>query len=183
MRHKAPFSAAIIIAGALAARALAAPAGTTLPPIPTIPDAVGTAADAALPLAADQGNPVDVTPVVNGALQIGNAALGGAHAAEDAASPFAGASPLGAGGLAGTQGGSNVNINANIVAAISDNDLNAVNTGNSISANTITNGAVNIGTNAFSGFSGIGNFLMNTGNQNNIEGTLSVDIVAAPASH
>jgi hypothetical protein len=65
-------------------------------------------------------------------------------------------------------------------AAITDQTLNAVNTGNSIVANTVVNGAVTIGSNAFSGFAGVGNFVINTGNNNNLQGTMSVNIVMTP---
>ena len=91
----------------------------------------------------------------------------GRHAAPDA------------GGLGDARGGTDVNL----VGAVSEQDLTAVNTGNGITAGSVVNGPVTVGSNAFSGFNGIGNFLMNTGNQNNIQGTLSVNVViAAPAA-
>ena len=64
--------------------------------------------------------------------------------------------------------------------AITDQTIGAVNAGNQISAGPMSNGAVSIDSNAFSGFSGVGNFMMNTGNQNNLESTLSVTIVGTP---
>ena len=66
--------------------------------------------------------------------------------------------------------------------AISDQTLTAVNTGNSIHADSVTNGAVSLNANAFSGFAGIGNFVINTGNNNNLQGSLSVNIVMAPGN-
>jgi hypothetical protein len=89
--------------------------------------------------------------------------------------PFGGAAPLDASGLGGTRGGTDITLNG----AITDQDLSAVNTGNAINAASLTNGAVSVGTNAFSGFNGVGNFIMNTGNQNNIQGTLSVSVVTS----
>jgi hypothetical protein len=171
-------SLAAALAGALAAPALCAPT-------PTVPNSVDLSpVIAAEPALTAKGNPVDLTPIVNGAEQISDAALGASADAQSTASPFGGTAAVGASSLAGTQGGANTNTNINISAdIISDQELSAINTGNAISAGSITNGPISIGTNAFSGFNGIGNFLMNTGNQNNIEGTLSVNIVASPSSH
>ena len=45
----------------------------------------------------------------------------------------------------------------------------------------VSNGAVTLGQNAFQGFAGIGNFVINTGNNNNLAGNLSVSINLAPA--
>ncbi|MGH6985691.1 MAG: hypothetical protein ACRED9_02470 [Caulobacteraceae bacterium] len=55
--------------------------------------------------------------------------------------------------------------------------LGATDTGNSIVAGTVTNGDVNVGAGAFSGFNGVGNFVVNTGNNNIVQGTLSVTVV------
>ena len=108
-----------------------------------------------------------------------NATLGGAATAQSsadlgAAVPLSGESPLDAAGLGNTRGGST---SLTFEGAITNQDLSAVNTGNAISAASVTTGAIGIGTNAFSGFNGIGNFLMNSGNQNNIQGSLSVSVV------
>jgi hypothetical protein len=107
-------------------------------------------------------------------------------AARALASPFDDATPIGASGLSQAQGGTdtttNTNINVDITgSAVALQDLKAVNTGNAISAGSITNGNVTIGPGAFSGFNGVGNFLMNTGNQNNIEGAVIVNIMASPS--
>jgi len=53
---------------------------------------------------------------------------------------------------------------------------NSVNAGGNVSS-----GDVNLGQNAFQGFSGIGNFVINTGHNNNLLGNLSVAISMAPA--
>lgn len=151
--------------------------------IPDDPISLAPVVDTAGPALAAQGNPADIGPVTNGAQRIGNAAIDAASKVADLAlDPFGGAAPIGASNLAGTQGGSNntTNVNANIVAAISTQDLSSITTDNGITANTITNGAVNIGSNAFSGFNGIGNFVLNTGNQNSLAGALSVNVVMAP---
>ena len=72
--------------------------------------------------------------------------------------------------LAGMSGGTAV--------AVTNQNLSAVNSGNTVSANTLTTGDVTLQSNAFSGFSGIGNFVVNTGNNNNIQGSLSVTVIA-----
>jgi hypothetical protein len=65
--------------------------------------------------------------------------------------------------------------------AITDQTLTAINGGNTVNAGgDINNGPVSLSANAFSGFAGIGNFVINTGNNNNLQGTLSVTIVMAP---
>jgi hypothetical protein len=97
-------------------------------------------------------------------------------AGDSAPNPFADATPMDAGSLAKTQGGSNTSVSA--VGALSEQDLTASNTGNAITG-SFTNGTINIGSNAFSGFNGVGNFVMNTGNQDNIQGTLSINVVIA----
>jgi hypothetical protein len=66
--------------------------------------------------------------------------------------------------------------------AITDQTLVAVNSGNTVNADTVTTGPVSLNANAFSGFAGIGNFVINTGNNNNLQGSLSVNIVMTPGS-
>jgi hypothetical protein len=61
--------------------------------------------------------------------------------------------------------------------AISSQIVTAVNSGNSISADSVVTGDVNLQSGAFNGFTGVGNFVFNTGNNNNLQGTLSVTIL------
>jgi hypothetical protein len=61
--------------------------------------------------------------------------------------------------------------------AVTNQNLSAVNSG-SVSADQLTTGNVTLQSNAFSGFSGVGNFVINTGNNNNLQGSLSVTIIA-----
>ncbi|HEX5007277.1 MAG TPA: hypothetical protein VFV70_09205 [Hyphomonadaceae bacterium] len=58
--------------------------------------------------------------------------------------------------------------------------LTAVNTGNSVTGDTIGSGAVNLGSGAFNGYDGIGNFVINTGHNNNLQGSISVSITMTP---
>ena len=68
------------------------------------------------------------------------------------------------------------------VTTITEQTLNAVNAGNSVNGDTVTSGQVNIGANAFSGYSGVGNFVINTGHNNNLQSSMNVSIVLAPVT-
>ncbi len=61
--------------------------------------------------------------------------------------------------------------------AITNQTLTAVNSGNGIYADSVTTGNVSVGAGAFNGFNGVGNFVFNTGNNNNVQGSLSVTII------
>ena len=71
--------------------------------------------------------------------------------------------------LAGMSGGAAV--------AVTNQNLSAVNAGQ-VSADSLTTGNVTLQSNAFSGFNGVGNFVINTGNNNNLQGSLSVTIIS-----
>jgi hypothetical protein len=58
--------------------------------------------------------------------------------------------------------------------------LTATNTGNSVTGDTVGSGQVNIGSGAFSGYDGIGNFVINTGHNNNLQSSMNVSVVLAP---
>lgn len=58
--------------------------------------------------------------------------------------------------------------------------LTATNTGNSVTGETVGSGQVNIGSGAFSGYDGIGNFVINTGHNNNLQSSMNVSVVLAP---
>jgi hypothetical protein len=74
--------------------------------------------------------------------------------------------------LAATSGGASpVNL------ALSKQTLTALNTGNQVNGESIVTGNVNVDPSAFNGFNGIGNFVFNTGNNNNLQGSLSVTIL------
>lgn len=65
-------------------------------------------------------------------------------------------------------------------AVLTEQTLNAVNSGNSVTGDTVGSGQINVGANAFSGYSGVGNFVMNTGHNNNLQSSMNVSIVLAP---
>lgn len=58
--------------------------------------------------------------------------------------------------------------------------LTATNSGNSVTGDVVSSGQVNIGSGAFSGYEGIGNFVINTGHNNNLQSSMNVSIVLAP---
>jgi hypothetical protein len=64
--------------------------------------------------------------------------------------------------------------------AITNQNLSALNSGNEVNANSVVNGEVTLQANAFSGFSGLGNFVINTGNNNNLQGSMSINIIMVP---
>jgi hypothetical protein len=65
------------------------------------------------------------------------------------------------------------------IVMITDQTLTAVNTGNTVIGETIGSGQVNLGSGAFSGYSGLGNFVINTGHNNNLQSSMSVSVVLA----
>jgi len=83
--------------------------------------------------------------------------------------------PISENDLAGISGGDAVLIDVqtkqNLTATVKDNN---------ITADSVETGAINFGNNALNGFNGIGNFVINTGNNNVLQGSLSVTIINAP---
>lgn len=64
--------------------------------------------------------------------------------------------------------------------ALASTQLTATNSGNSVTAGSVTSGGIAFSSNALSGFSGVGNFVMNTGNNNNLQGSITVNIGSVP---
>ena len=64
--------------------------------------------------------------------------------------------------------------------AVTTQTLSALNANNTVNAGTVVTGQVSLQPGTFSGFNGIGNFVFNTGNNNNVQGTLSVTILTPP---
>ena len=61
--------------------------------------------------------------------------------------------------------------------AVTMQDLTASNSDNSLTAGTIVTGNISVPASAFNGYTGVGNFVFNTGNNNNVQGSLSITIV------
>jgi len=66
------------------------------------------------------------------------------------------------------------------VTVITEGVLTATNTGNTVTGDVVSSGQVNIGAEAFSGYSGLGNFVINTGHNNNLQSSMNVSVVLAP---
>lgn len=66
------------------------------------------------------------------------------------------------------------------VSVITESTLTAINTGNTVSGDVVSSGQVNIGSAAFSGYSGMGNFVINTGHNNNLQSSMNLSVVLAP---
>lgn len=64
--------------------------------------------------------------------------------------------------------------------SLTDQDLTAVNTGNTINAGNVGSGAISMSDAALAGFNGIGNFTFNTGHNNNLQSSLSVTVIVTP---
>jgi hypothetical protein len=61
--------------------------------------------------------------------------------------------------------------------AISQSTLTAVNAGNAVNADNVVTGNISMAPGTFDGFNGVGNFVFNTGNNNNVQGSLNVTIL------
>jgi hypothetical protein len=66
------------------------------------------------------------------------------------------------------------------VTVITEGTLTAINNGNTVSGDVVNSGEVNIGANAFAGYRGMGNFVINTGHNNNLQSSMNVSVVLAP---
>jgi hypothetical protein len=65
-------------------------------------------------------------------------------------------------------------------AVITEQTLNAVNTGNAVIGDVVGSGQISLGSGAFSGYNGLGNFVINTGHNNNLQSSMSVSVVLPP---
>lgn len=83
--------------------------------------------------------------------------------------------PLPASEMASLAGGEGVD-----VAVLTRQQLTGTTTGNTVNAGTVTSGAVNFSDNALSGFRGIGNFVVNTGANNTLQGAINISVVTTP---
>ncbi len=63
------------------------------------------------------------------------------------------------------------------VVVASDQLLKATNSGNTVQANTVGSGGITFAGGAFAGYNGVGNFVMNTGHNNNLQGAITINIV------
>ncbi|WP_372786936.1 hypothetical protein [Phenylobacterium sp.] len=77
--------------------------------------------------------------------------------------------------MAGINGGSEVS-----VEVLNRQQLTGMTTGNTINAGALSSGQINFEPGSLSGFNGIGNFVLNTGANNTLQGAISVSVVTTP---
>ncbi len=116
--------------------------------------------------------------ILKGAILASGLAFAGIASAQEAPSPVSAddAEMLSLEDMAALSGGDGVE-----VAVITDQTLNAVNAGNSVVGDVVGSGQVTLGSGAFSGYSGLGNFVINTGHNNNLQSSMNVSIVLPPS--
>lgn len=119
----------------------------------------------------------NVTKFLKGLLFAGTLASAGFASAQEAPSsdPSQTTEVLSAEDMDALAGGTGVDI-----VMITNQTLTAFNSGNSVSGETVSSGQVNLGQGAFSGYSGLGNFVINTGHNNNLQSSMSVSVVLPP---
>jgi hypothetical protein len=123
-----------------------------------------------------------VTHSLKGLCFVAALAFAGAATAEESPAPASApaasansAEVLSSDDLEALSGGTGVE-----VIVDTDQVLTATNSGNSVNGDVVGSGQVNIGSNAFSGYDGIGNFVINTGHNNNLQSSMNVNVVLTP---
>ena len=86
-------------------------------------------------------------------------------------------SALNADALANLAGGSEPSDSSADPSPISVQVLTASNTGNSINAQSVSSGYISISGSALSNATGIGNYVFNTGHNNNLQGSITVNVI------
>jgi hypothetical protein len=81
--------------------------------------------------------------------------------------------------LATISGGQAVTVNT--VSNLTQQELTATSSGNAVTAGVVNSGAVTFSPQALSGFNGIGNFVINTGANNTLQGAINISIATVPA--
>ena len=121
-----------------------------------------------------------VTQIVRGLFFAAGLASAGIAAAEEPSSPAPAAEAsdaeiLSLDDMESLAGGTGVDVHV-----ITTSVLDAVNNGNTVTGDVVGSGQVNIGSDAFAGYSGLGNFVINTGHNNNLQSSMNVSIALAP---
>jgi hypothetical protein len=66
------------------------------------------------------------------------------------------------------------------VEVLTTQQLTGATSNNTVNAGTVISGPVTFSENALSGFSGVGNFVINTGANNTLQGAINISVVSAP---
>ncbi|MFI4967040.1 MAG: hypothetical protein ACHP9T_16945 [Caulobacterales bacterium] len=67
------------------------------------------------------------------------------------------------------------------VSVLTRQQLTGTTTGNTVTADVLSSGDVAFSPDALKGFSGVGNFVINTGANNTLQGAINISIVTAPS--
>jgi hypothetical protein len=94
----------------------------------------------------------------------------GSVAAQDQAADFPDAAPLTETDLDAERGGQAVELTSTQV-------LTAESIGNSVTAEEVGSGSIALQGDALSGFNGVANVVVNTGHNNNLQGSVSVNVI------
>lgn len=84
------------------------------------------------------------------------------------------AAPLSPSELSASSGGQGVTVDV-----LTRQQLTGTTSGNSVTAGVVTSGDVTFGASALDGFNGVGNFVVNTGANNTLQGAINISIVTA----
>jgi hypothetical protein len=68
------------------------------------------------------------------------------------------------------------------VEVLTRQQLSGTTSGNTVNAGTLNSGNVSFGADALDGFSGVGNFVINTGANNTLQGAINISVVTTPAN-
>jgi hypothetical protein len=68
------------------------------------------------------------------------------------------------------------------VSLLSNQQLTGTTTGNTITADTLNTGAITFGQQALGNYAGVGNFVINTGANNTLQGAINISIITTPGS-
>lgn len=89
--------------------------------------------------------------------------------------PLAAEAPMSAAEMGALSGGQSVNFEV-----LTRQQLNGSTTGNTINAGSLTSGDISFSQDSLNGFSGVGNFVINTGANNTLQGAVNISIVTTP---
>jgi hypothetical protein len=85
--------------------------------------------------------------------------------------------PLSAAELSAVSGGVKI-----AVSSFTDQQLSGTTNGDSITAGVLNTGAITFGDGALGNYAGVGNFVVNTGANNTLQGAINISIVTTPGS-
>lgn len=97
------------------------------------------------------------------------------EAGPPASEPSAAAGAMSIEEMEAASGGQGVSLNV-----LTQQQLTGTTSGNTVTAGTLTSGEVSFGPGALDGFSGVGNFVINTGANNTLQGAINISVATTP---